>query len=643
MDASKPQVEASLAPFLQGQRWFGGKARGLKAVRVVDWAPFPSGVRAVLTFVEVVLGDGATDLYFVPLTTGPGGETVVADALTEEAVRAALLEAIAGGKELTTYAGRVRAFPTTAFAELRGRTDESRPAVLAPPTSSNSLIKYGRRLLLKVFRRLEPGINPDLEIGRFLTERSRFDRIPRAAGGVEYLRHGSPPMTLAILQELVAHQADGWAYTLEELDRYFERASASREGPDAATAGEVVGAYRGAAAVLGRRTAELHLALADDHGNPAFAPEPLTPADLDAVTADSRGQAGQALAALEAARPEGRNREIEKLLESLTLDRSAPDESPVTFGKIRCHGDYHLGQVLRTGRRLRAAGFRGRADAAPSTSGGAKQSPLKDVAGMLRSFDYAANAGLFAFTRDRPDDFARLAPWAESWRRLVSAAFLREYRGDRRKGRLHPPEAVALFRPARRLRAQQGPLRIGLRTQQPARLGPHPRAGHHRPGWGGGPPGRPRRKDRSRADRTAHRLRHPPLVGGEPCPHLREARRPRHRARRRGRHPLRRLGAQRPRACRSSATSTAGSAAANPHATRWRRPASGRVSSPASAPASSTSTPSSRSTTATASTRPTPTPSPPRSGPRPPPRSGTCPATTGATPTGWPAAARPTP
>ncbi len=437
MDVSKPQIEAALAPFLQAQRWFGGKARGLKAVRVADWAPFPAGLRAVLTFVEAELGDGATDLYFVPLTTGPDGEPLVHDVLTEEAVRAALLEMIAGGKELATHAGRVRSFPTTAFAELRGRPDEARPAVLAPPTSSNSLIKYGRRLLLKVFRRLEPGINPDLEIGRFLTEKSRFDRIPRAAGGVEYLRPGSPPMTLAILQELVAHQADGWAYTLEELGLYFERASASREGPDAATAGEVVGDYRRAAAALGRRTAELHLALADGRGDPAFTPEPLTPADLDAVTADSRGQVRKAIAALRGAKPENRRQEIENLLESLTLDRSAPDESAIAFGKIRCHGDYHLGQVLRTGDDFVLLDFEGEPTRTIDERR-RKQSPLKDVAGMLRSFDYAANAGLFAFTRDRPDDFARLAPWAESWRRLVSESFLREYRETAGKAAFFP-------------------------------------------------------------------------------------------------------------------------------------------------------------------------------------------------------------
>jgi maltose alpha-D-glucosyltransferase/alpha-amylase len=446
MDASKPQVEAALALFLQAQRWFGGKARGLKAVRVADRAPLPAdGVTAILAFVDVELGDGTMDLYFVPLTTTEtGGETVVHDALAEEAVRAALLEAIAGGQEFATHAGRVRAFQTTAFAELRGRAGEALPAVLAPPTSSNSLIKYGRRLLLKLFRRPEPGVNPDLEIGQFLTEKSWFDHIPRLAGGVEYLRPGSAPMTLAILQELVVHQADGWAYTLEELGRYFERAAGDRDGPDAATAGEVVGAYLSAAATLGRRTAELHDALSDDHGNSAFAPEPLTAADLEALTADSREQVRHARAALRGGKSNKRSQEIEELLESLILEPPVVGSPGLASGKIRCHGDYHLGQVLWADGDFVLLDFEGEPTRTIEERR-AKQSPLKDVAGMLRSFDYAAYAGLFAFTQNRPDDFARLAPWAELWRQGVSAAFLRNYRATAWRAAFLPdkPEAFS--------------------------------------------------------------------------------------------------------------------------------------------------------------------------------------------------------
>jgi maltose alpha-D-glucosyltransferase / alpha-amylase len=447
MNASKLQIEAGLAPFLQAQRWFGGKARGLKAVRIVDWAPFPvDGVQAELIFADVEFGDGTTEFYFIPLTTtiGPNGETVVHDALEEEAVRAFWLEAIAGGKEFATHKGSIRAFHSLAFAEVRGRVKETPLAVLAPPTSSNSLIKYGKRLMLKLFRRPALGMNPDLEIGLFLTDFSSFDNMPRLGGAVEYQRFGSVDRTLAILQEQVAHQADGWTYTLKELGRYYERAASCREGPDEANAEEMIGDYLHDAITLGSRTGELHVALSDDQGDHGFAPEPLTAADLEALTADSRQQVRLALTALRGGKSDSRNKDIEKLLESLVLETPVIGMPALASGKIRCHGDYHLGQVLWTDGDFMIIDFEGE----PTRSieeRCAKQSPLKDVAGMLRSFDYAAYAGLFAFTENRPDDFTRLAPWAEKWKSWVSAFFLLTYKVIAKYAALAPdkPEAFS--------------------------------------------------------------------------------------------------------------------------------------------------------------------------------------------------------
>ncbi len=383
---------------------------------------------AILTFVEVELGNGKKDLYFIPVTVTVNDHAIsVHDALENDAVRVALLEMIAEGREFATEAGRIRAFSTTAFNELRGRAEESSPAVLAPPTSSNSLIKYGGRLLLKLFRRPEPGVNPDLEIGRFLTERSWFDHIPRLAGGVEYLRPRSAPMTLALLQEQVASQADGWVFTLEELGRYYERAAAEKG----------VGAYLNAAAMLGRRTAELHDALSDDHGDAAFTPVPLTAADLEVLTADSREQARLAIAATRGGNADKNHKEIEELLQTIVLESPSLGAPALAAGKIRCHGDYHLGQVLWVDGDFVILDFEGEPTRAIEERR-AKQSPLKDVAGMLRSFDYAAYAGLFAFTKGRPDDFARLAPWAERWREAVSAAFLDTYRATAQRSTFLP-------------------------------------------------------------------------------------------------------------------------------------------------------------------------------------------------------------
>jgi maltose alpha-D-glucosyltransferase/alpha-amylase len=482
-----------IPPFLRAQRWFGGKARRIEAVRFVDWAPLQAvprleHLRTFLALVEVAFGDGATDLYFLPLGVatgpaavalseslpacvlarlrGPGGEAVLHDALADDGACAALLGAIAAGQEFPTRAGRIRAFPTAAFAGPRGRADVPLPATLGPATSSNSLVLYGRRLLLKLFRRLEVGINPDFEVGRFLTEKGGFGRIPKVAGALEYHRPGSGPVTLAILQALVPHQGDGWGHAIAELGRYFERASGRMRGPDPVApddrpllelaasdpppgALETIGAYLHAAATLGRRTAELHLALADDRGDPAFTPEPLTAADLAALAAATLEQGHQALTALRdnlGRLPEELVPAAQRLLDegpaALAGLGRAPAGAPAAV-KTRCHGDYHLGQVLWVDNDFVILDFEGEPTRTVAERR-ARQSPLKDVAGMLRSFDYAAHAGLFAFTQSHPDDFGRLGPWAVLWRQWTSAAFLREYRATAGGAAFLPAEPGAL-------------------------------------------------------------------------------------------------------------------------------------------------------------------------------------------------------
>jgi maltose alpha-D-glucosyltransferase/alpha-amylase len=448
-EATREGLERFVLPaYLRGQRWFGGKARQIQSVRFADWGELPAGSTwAFLTLIEVRFQDGGADLYYLPLAissgaaaervvqtmrpralarlTGPDGPALLYDAPADDNACAALLAAIAEGRELALKAGRVRAFATAAFRELRGKPDEPLPAERGPETSSNTLVLYGRRLLLKLFRRLESGTNPDFEIGRYLTEASDFDRIPRVAGAIEYLPPKGEHYTLAILQALVANQSDGWRHALDQLSGYFE-AAARGEGPD-------VGPYRDAAATLGRRTAQMHRALAANTSDPAFAPEPMTDADVAALAQDVLSHGRQALEGMraslgrlpESVAPAARQF-LEEAPEVLRHWEEAPDVRPGAV-KVRCHGDYHLGQVLWADRDFVILDFEGEPTRTVEERR-AKQSPLKDVAGMLRSFDYAAYAGLFAFPKHRPDDFERLAPWAERWRQGVSDAFLREYR-----------------------------------------------------------------------------------------------------------------------------------------------------------------------------------------------------------------------
>lgn len=472
---AREELERAVLPqFLRPQRWFGGKGRRLDTVRFVDWGKLPAPENHVFAvLLEVRFADGKSDLYFFPLgvsageraaqmqrsrqawliarLAGPDGEAVLHDALADDDTCLSLMAAIGEKRDFALRHGRICGFPTKAFASLAGDDASGLSVERGPATSSNSLIIYGRRLMLKLFRHLEPGINPEFEIGRFLTEGQRFQRIPCVAGAIEYHRPGAEPTTLAILQSFVANQGDGWQHALDQLGCYYEQASRSDAAdPDRRSllelakstpprdAVQAIGDYLSAAGTLGRRTGEMHRALSADPTNLAFAPEPFTPRDADALCASIRSRAETALASLRDNLdhlPPDVASSARLFVEKMKGERPAAagcsglqqrvnaDCSPY---KIRCHGDYHLGQVLRVGDDYVIIDFEGE-PLRTVAERRAKQSPLKDVAGMLRSYHSAAYAGLFAFARDRPDAFDRLRSWAELWFQWVSAAFLRDY------------------------------------------------------------------------------------------------------------------------------------------------------------------------------------------------------------------------
>jgi maltose alpha-D-glucosyltransferase/alpha-amylase len=356
--------------------------------------------------------------------------------------------------------GRIRAFPTAAFASLRGDAGQTLAVERGPATSSNTLIFYGQRLLLKLFRRLESGINPDFELGRFLTEGGRFNRLPQVAGAIEYHRSQSEPITLAILQSRVANQGDGWQHALEELNRYYPRVSQTdslapdeRSLLDLADArapsrvAEAVGDYLPDAATLGQRTAEMHRALSATD-NPDFAPQPFAPEDAETLHQSIRAQAETTLAALDdnldrlPADVQSSARQLLQKGDKILPTIERENLSRVQTAKIRCHGDYHLGQVLRVDNDYVILDFEGE-PVRTVAERRVKQSPLKDVAGMVRSYHYAAYAGLFAYTHPQPQQFGHFAAWAELWFQWVSAAFLRAYRDAARGEAFLPGEKTA--------------------------------------------------------------------------------------------------------------------------------------------------------------------------------------------------------
>jgi maltose alpha-D-glucosyltransferase/alpha-amylase len=267
-------------------------------------------------------------------------------------------------------------------------------------------------------------------------------------------------MTVAMLQQLVESQADGWHHATDELSRFFEAVEGSSPAPDAVPHSftEVIGVpfpqaidamagYAATAETLGRRTAEVHLALASDTSDPAFAPEPFTPEDVAGVGRSAAAQARTAFEGLKRAMrsgaiPEDVAGRARTLIanEQTVLDRiKAAPTAEFSVAKQRIHGDYHLGQVLWAEGDFYLLDFEGE-PARPIAERRAKQSPMKDVAGMLRSFSYAAYAGLFAHSSTRPGQFAELEPWARLWHTWASAAFLTGYLETAGQARIVPAE-----------------------------------------------------------------------------------------------------------------------------------------------------------------------------------------------------------
>jgi maltose alpha-D-glucosyltransferase/alpha-amylase len=476
-----------LGSFLQRQRWFGSKARRLRACRFLDWGLLRRGAQPLfLTIVEVQYEEGDRDAYFLPLAITTAADArgveeraphavlarvtgarkgVIFDAWLDDQFAGTLLEALEQQEETRTRRGVVKPLQTAAFSATRG-DGELRISRMSAEQSNTSIV-YGDRLILKLFRRLQPGVNPDYEIGRFLTERTAFARVPPVAGAFEYQRSGEPPITIGLVQKLIESQADGWRHATDELGRFYELVERRTLPPVAlpATVEEMItappplvvrdlmGGYLGTAETLGRRTAEVHLALASDSSLPAFAPEPFTKRDFATLIAGTATQARKGLDALKAAlEPRDPSRTLpddlaahaRALLQQqdrlLAWIRSAPTLE-VTVSKTRVHGDYHLGQVLWAEGDFYLLDFEGE-PARPIAERREKQSPLKDVAGMLRSFSYAAYAALFAHTSTRPDQFKILEAWARVWQTWACAFFLKAYLTTAGEARFVPADSA---------------------------------------------------------------------------------------------------------------------------------------------------------------------------------------------------------
>jgi trehalose synthase-fused probable maltokinase len=371
------------------------------------------------------------------------GETIVfGNALENDEFLQFLLQTIQREGVIPGGRGELCGRRSNAFAPLYPPSDSLLKAKLLSGEQSNSSIVYGDRLILKFFRRIEEGVNPDLEVSAFLTERAHYRHVPALAGFLEYRTRQGKQNTQAILQAFVANEGDAWKYTLESLEDFYEAAeSASRRGTRLSQdeihqfIRETIGPYLKSVALLGQRTAELHLALASDRQDPAFAPEPFSvefresfATSLLRMSSDVLGLLREKISVLPTAWRSIAEAVMHREDEIANRFRATLSK-PIKAARIRIHGDFHLGQVLYTGSDFVIIDFEGE-PARPLTERRVKRSPLQDVAGMLRSFHYAAFARLLGAAGNELTDanrLARLSAWAESWNVQVADSFLAEY------------------------------------------------------------------------------------------------------------------------------------------------------------------------------------------------------------------------
>ncbi len=474
---NRGRLETALQSWLPSRRWFAGKARTVKNVTITEAIRIPmEKEHTFLMFVQVDYIQTEPELYVVPLACALGEKSdplcrdwpslvlarlsitssnqdgVLYDAIGDKAFCRAILDIISTRRGLTGEKGKLTAMHTALLRKLRREGGLDLDPSVSKAEQSNSSVIYGDRLFLKFLRRLDFGVNPELEIGRYLSNQ-KFAGTAPLNGALEYETGKEEPITVAVLSSFVPGCKTAWDYTLDALGRFYERTQtlvapknvapavpnvplvklAAMELPEDAK--EAIGSYLEDVRMLGERTSAMHQALAADTEDPAFRPEPWTlnaqrglfqsmrnltrqnfhllTQRLKTLPPDLQPQAQQVLAAESA----------------LVLRLKRLYEAPLDSVRTRYHGDFHLGQILHTGKEFLIIDFEGE-PAVALTERRLKRSPLRDVAGLISSFHYAAHAALLKQTEHgtlQASQMEGMAAWSRYWATWVGATYLKSY------------------------------------------------------------------------------------------------------------------------------------------------------------------------------------------------------------------------
>ncbi|MGH7973528.1 MAG: putative maltokinase, partial [Limisphaerales bacterium] len=440
--------ERALPAYLSRQRWFGSK--GTKIDRAELRSHFVLEGRGgswLLATFRAHLAGGRSEDYFVPLaaawdspppveTSADSKEVIAAirksaqsgtlrDALADARFIADLVRAAGDKTALESAGGTLRFRPTHSWFPLQ--EEDERNIRKLGAEQSNSSILIAKKMVLKAYRKLERGIQPELEMGRYLTDVADYRNTPPLLGSIEQFDGDGQPTALAVMQGFVPNQGDGWVFTLAHLKGIFD---GIQKGEPAEASNKD---YAPLAERLGVRVAELHRAFAIESGEAAFQPESITAMDIDEWKRQIQSEAETTfglLANAESVLPPEQLLRVKAMLgqRERILSLISGFELPAgsALKKTRFHGDLHLGQVLVAGEDFYIIDFEGE-PARPFAQRRTRHSPLRDVAGMLRSFDYAAWSALFEAGAGDPEKIKSLEEHALNWERESLGAFMQGY------------------------------------------------------------------------------------------------------------------------------------------------------------------------------------------------------------------------
>jgi maltose alpha-D-glucosyltransferase/alpha-amylase len=455
----REHLEREVLPnHIHNSRWFGSKARSFRNLKVTEQIAFSSDTKgAQLWFVEVTYLDSPTETYAIPVKIA-SGETahsitqnaphaivahfarsngaILCDAIWDPTFRSQLFDTIVRSRTFGAEAGQFVGV-ATAGLESQELESSSNSQVLSAEQSNSSML-FDNRFFLKLYRKLEHGINPDVEITRFLTELTDFPNVPAFIGALEYRSPKAEPTVVCLLQQAVPNEGDVWTLTVDAIGRYYDRVLERKadlqnetELPGVLFEELIGGVYPEKVKLMAQRTGELHLALASRADVPGFAPEPFNAMAQRSVFQSMRTSLRRAFTSLEKKLPDvpakfrHEAREVLAAEKEILAREKRLLDRRTNGAKIRIHGDYHLGQLLYTGKDFVILDFEGE-PARPLSDRKMKRSALRDVAGIMRSFQYAAYSALWQPSM-RQEDMPFLERWADLWYHQMSSVFLRSY------------------------------------------------------------------------------------------------------------------------------------------------------------------------------------------------------------------------